>query len=250
MPSIVVKLGDLWQLGSHRMICGDCTDPAVIERVCGSTTIDAVVTDPPYGVGLVGSKLYLSGGTNHRDILNDQLQTGEQYTTFSKAWLTAIIPHLSSKNSWYIFNSDKMLFALKQALDKAGLHFGQLLIWVKSQPVVGRLDYLPQHELIVYGWYGRHAFHKSKDKSVLFYPKPRRSSLHPTTKNVALVRHLILNSTKIGDTVCDLFLGSGTAILACEQTQRRCLAVELDPRYCSVVIDRWERLTGSKAKKL
>lgn len=250
MPSITVNKGDVWRLGPHQIICSDCTNPAVIEQVCGSTTIDAVISDPPYGVAVASSKRDLKIGSEHQDILNDHLQTDAEYATFSKSWMSALVPHLSPKNSWYIFNSDKMLFALKQALDETDIHFGQLLIWIKSQPVIGRLDYLPQHELIVYGWYGRHAFRKSKDKSLLYCPKPRRSKLHPTMKPISLLRRLILNSTKIGDTVCDSFLGSGSTLLACEQTKRRCLGVELSPEYCQVTIERYEKLTGIKAEKV
>jgi DNA modification methylase len=106
------------------------------------------------------------------------------------------------------------------------------------------------HELIAYGWHGTHQFHKSKDKSVLFYPKPNKSSLHPTTKPVPLLRHLILNSSKIGDTVYDCFGGSGSTLIAAEQTRRRCLMIELDPDYCQTIITRFEKLTGHRAKKL
>jgi DNA modification methylase len=137
-----------------------------------------------------------------------------------------------------------------QALKATGGKFAQLLIWAKTQAVLGRLDYLPQHELIIYGWFGTHKFHKSKDKSILIYPKPNKSKLHPTMKPVGLLRRLILNSSKVGEIVFDGFLGSGSTLLACEQTKRRCLAVELDYDYCKTTIFRWERLTGQKAKKL
>lgn len=142
-----------------------------------------------------------------------------------------------------------MVFALRNAMNELGVKFGQLLIWVKTHAVVGRLDYAPQHELIVYGWYGTHEFVKSKDKSVLVCPKPNQSKMHPTTKPLDLIRRLVLNSTRVGDIVYDGFLGSGTTLLACEQTKRKCVGIELDPEYCATIIARFEKLTGTKAKK-
>ena len=115
---------------------------------------------------------------------------------------------------------------------------------------MGRLDYLPQHELIAYGWAGTHEFRKAKDRSVLFHPKPTRSPLHPTMKPVGLLRRLVLNSSDVGGVVYDPFGGSGSVLIACEQTKRRCLTVELDPEYCRTIIARWERLTGGKAERI
>jgi DNA modification methylase len=143
-----------------------------------------------------------------------------------------------------------MIFALKNSLDELKIKLAQLLIWIKNHAVVGRLDYLPQHELIAYGWYGRHKFVRSKDKSVLFYPKPSKSKLHPTMKPIRLLRKLILNSSKINDLVYDPFLGSGSTMIACEQTKRRCFGIELSPEYCQVIINRFEKLTGIKAVKI
>jgi len=112
------------------------------------------------------------------------------------------------------------------------------------------LDYAPQHELILYSWLGTHKFRRSKDKSVLFYPRPAKNIWHPTTKPIGLIRRLILNSSNIGDTVYVGFLGSGSCLLACEQTKRRCFAVELDLEYCLTTIKRFESLTGIKSKIL
>ena len=112
------------------------------------------------------------------------------------------------------------------------------------------MDYLPQHELIAYGWFGTHSFERSKDKSVLMYPKPSKSLLHPTMKPIPLLRGLILNSTKLNGIVYDPFGGSGSTLIACEQTKRTCFMVELDPEYCQTIIDQFEKLTGIKAKRL
>jgi len=243
-----VNKGDMFQLDNHLLACGDCTDVGLIKRLVGSRTISSIVCDPPYGVDYVESKKdFPNISIAHKPIANDDITSELGYETFSLKWLQVIPLYLTSKNSLYIFISDKMLFPLKEAMDKTGIHFGQLLIWVKNHSVVGRLDYLPQHELIIYGWHGTHEFHKAKDKSILYCPKPNKSTLHPTMKPISLLRRLILNSTKVGDYVYDGFGGSGSTLIACEQTKRKCLMVELDPDYCQVIINRFEKLTGIKA---
>lgn len=240
----------IWKLGDHRLACGDARDQSLIKQLLGGTKINAIVTDPPYGVSVVESKANISPLKAHKVIANDDISSEPEYAAFTKDWLAPVLPHLTKKNSIYIFNADKMLFALKNGMDEANIRFSQLIIWVKNHAIVGRKDYLPQHELIVFGWYGSHAFRRSKDKSVIFYPKPNKSPYHPTTKPVGLIRHLILNSTEIGDVVFDAFGGSGTTLLASEQLKRRCFMVEQDPEYCQTIIKRWERMTNSKAERL
>ena len=219
-------------------------------KIIGKYKIKAVIADVPYGVEVTESKRGFQTLSKNKVVENDHLQSDEEYSKFTRDWIEAIKPHLERKNSFYIFNSDKMIFALREGMLQAGLKFAQLLIWVKTHAVIGRMDYAPQHELIAYGWYGVHEFLKSKDKSVLVCPKPNKSKMHPTTKPLDLIRRLILNSTRIGDVVYDGFLGSGTALLACEQTKRVCIGVELDPEYCQTIIDRFQKLTGLKAKKI
>ena len=243
-----MKRGDIFQLGDHRLACGDATDDALVAKLVGQDSVRLILSDPPYGVAYVESKAGLVKNMSHAVIQNDQEQSSEDYAAFTHAWLSAITPHLTKKNASYIFNSDKMLFALRDGMIASDVRFSQLLIWVKTQAVIGRLDYLPQHELIAYGWHGTHEFMKSKDKSVLAYPKPSKSKLHPTMKPVGLLRNLILNSSRLGDYVYDAFGGSGSTLMACEQTKRRCLMIELDPAYCQVIIDRWEKLTGAEAQ--
>lgn len=239
-----------WQLGDHRLVQGDSTDPEIVRMVMGIEKANLICTDPPYGVAVAESKRNFRTLSKDKNIANDHLQSDDEYRQFSSAWLEAIAPHLAKKNSAYIFNADKMVWSLRDGMVDARYKVAQLLLWVKQQSVIGRLDYAPQHELIVYGWHGTHHFRRSKDKSVLFYPRPNKSKLHPTTKPVGLVRRLILNSSKIGDVVFDGFLGSGTTLLACEQTKRRCFGIELDPEYCQTIITRWEKMTGKKAKRI
>lgn len=245
-----MQQGHIYQLGEHVLGCGDARDKTFVKRVIRDVKIELVAVDVPYGLKLVESKLEFAKLKKNKVIANDQLQSDEEYRTFTKEWIEAIKPHLAKKNSFYIFNSDKMLFALREGMKDADIKFSQLLIWIKNHSVMGRLDYLSQHELIVYGWYGTHQFVKSQDKSVIFYPKPNKSPFHPSTKPIGLLRRLILNSSKIGDHVYDGFLGSGTTLLACEQTKRKCIGIELDPEYCQTTIDRFEKLTGKKAVKI
>jgi DNA modification methylase len=247
----IVKTGNIFQLGEHKLTCGDINDKNLLKALIGEDRIISTIIDPPYGVAYVESKSgFKQKLACEKIIANDHEQTDKEYEDFSFNWLENIKPYLAKKNSIYIFNSDRMVFALRQAMIRAKYKFAQLLIWVKSHAVVGRLDYLPQHELIAYGWFGTHEFKRSKDKSVLFYPKPNKSKLHSTMKPIGLLRNLILNSTKIGDVVFDGFGGSGSTLIACEHTKRKCLIIELDGSHCSTIIARWEKLTGLKAKKL
>lgn len=244
-----IKYGDSFRLGSHLLLCADSRNKGMVAKLIGKHKIKTVIIDPPYGVAVTESKENFQTLLKNKVIANDHLQTDEEYRKFTRDWIEAVRSHLVRKNSFYIFNSDKMVFALREGILEAGLKFGQLLIWVKTHAVIGRMDYAPQHELIVYAWYGVHEFLKSKDKSVLVCPKPNKSPFHPTTKPLDLIRRIILNSTRIGDIVFDGFLGSGTTLLACEQTKRVCIGVELDPEYCQTIIDRFQKLTGLTAQK-
>lgn len=244
-----INRGDLIILGKHRLLCGDCTKPENIKKLMGQEKITSIIVDVPYGIEAVQSKEYLKSGIKNKIIANDQHQSEEDYACFMRNWLSAIKPYLEIPNSYYIFNSDKMLFALKDALDAEKFYFSQLIVWIKNHAIIGRLDYLPQHEIICYGWFGKHKFRKSKDKSVQYFPKPNKSELHATMKPVGLIRNLILNSTEIGDIVYDGFLGSGTTIIAAEHTKRRCFGAEIDLEHCKTIIKRYKKLTGIDARK-
>lgn len=245
-----IKPGTVWQLGEHKLAYGDCRDIKLIKKLIGKESVSLICSDPPYAIAVVESKRGFKALAKDKAIANDQIQSDSEYRTFNKEWLVAISPYLFKKNAAYIFNADKMVWSLRDGMIDAGFKFAQLLVWVKSQSVVGRLDYAPQHELIAYGWYGTHKFRRSKDKSVLFFPRPSKSPYHPTTKPVELIRRLVLNSTEMNDVVYDAFLGSGTTLLACEQTKRRCFGVEIDLEYCLTIIRRWERLTKQKVQQL
>jgi len=243
-PQNSIKSGDTFKLGDHLLLCGNSQDKGLIHDLLHEKKVKLILTDPPYGVS------YTAPSGKHDKIANDQLQSDEEYQSFTERWLEVVKTHLDKKNAYYIFNSDRMLFSLEDALRSQGFKFSQLLIWVKTGAVIGRLDYCPQHELIAYGWHGTHPTIRDKDKSVLIAPKPKKNTIHPTMKPVSLLRRLILNSTNIGDIVYDPFGGSGSSLISCEQTKRKCITVELMPKYCQAIIDRFEKLTGIKAVKV
>ncbi len=251
MSKRLIKEGDVFQLGEHRLMCGDATNPTHVKELIQSDSISCILTDVPYGVNLVASKKgFTKSDIEHEDIINDHFQSDEEFRDFTQKWLAPVKQNLADKNTFYIFNSDRMMFPMRTALVEEGFKLSQLLIWVKTGAVIGRLDYLPQHELIAYGWYGKHKFRKSQDKSVLISPKIKKNNLHPTMKPLPILRRLILNTTERGSIVYDCFLGSGSTLIASEQTRRKCLGMELSPKYCETIITRWEKLTDKKSIKL
>lgn len=244
----LVEPGTIWKLGEHLLAYGDCRDIKLIARLVGARKIKSVIVDPPYAINAAASRREFQPLLKDKDIANDHLQSDSEYRAFTRAWIEAVTPHLAKKNSFHVFNADKMVFALRAGMLDAGLKFCQLLIWVKTHAVIGRLDYAPQHELIVYAWFGTHDFLKTKDKSVIVFPRPNKSPYHPSTKPLGLIRRLVLNSSSVGDLVYDGFLGSGTTLLVCEQTKRVCIGIEMDEEYCLTTIRRWEQQTNRKAE--
>ena len=248
------NLPKLWQLGDHRLLQGDALKMEDVDRLFGSDKASLILTDPPYGVDYVESKqeflqtIHHDSKKAHAPIKGDS--GTDDYYRFSRIWLDLAQPHLTAKNAFYIFNGDTKLREFMNALHDAKYTKSALLIWIKNRFVVGRKDYHPQHELIVYGWHGTHSYFGNKDKSALFYANPRKNALHPTMKPPPLLRRLLYHSTKPGDVIYDPFGGSGSTLVACEQLGRRCLMIEYEEKYCQAVIGRWEKLTGKKAKLL
>mgnify|MGYP007083422791 CR=1 FL=1 len=249
-----IKPGEIWKLGDHILGCGSSTDESFVKKVLEGRGIKirCVLTDPPYGVAYVEGKKDFSklGKENVKVIMNDHLQTEEEYALFTAGWMDAVKPFLDTYNACYIFNSDVMFRALRNGIDKAGYYYSQMIIWVKNSVVVGRKDYLPMHEVAAYCWHGRHKMNRPKSKSVIFHPKPASSKLHPTMKPVGLLRKIIPNNTRAGEVVYDPFGGSGSTLIASEHLGRKCVMLELDPGYCQTIIERWETLTGKQAEKL
>jgi DNA modification methylase len=251
-PKKLINPGEIWQLGDHRIACGDSSDVELINKLIGTDKVRQILTDPPFGVSYATkeSQEFRKIKSGWDEIKADGLQTDEEYSNLTKKWLEAVKGHLDDYNTFYIFNSDSRIVGLIGGIRAAEFRYSQLVIWVKNSVIIGMKDHLSQHELIAYGWYEKHKMERSKAKSVMFYPKPHRSKLHPTMKPVGLLRQLIQNSTRVGDTVYDPFGGSGSTLIACEQFRRKCLMVEIEPEYVSTTIMRWEILTGKEAVKL
>lgn len=250
MPKNSTKI---WKLGVHRLMLGDSTLKEDVDLLLGKDKVSLLLTDPPYGVGYVENKEEfleaINGKSNPQKfsaIKGDDLK--EDYYDFSKKWLEVIKPYLAGKNSFYIFNGDTKLREFLNSIHDLGYTKSAILIWIKNHAVIGRKDYHPQHELIIYGWLGKHEFFGNKDKTALFYPKPNKNKLHPTMKPPMLLRRLIYHGTKPGDIVLDPFGGSGSTLIACEELGRKCLMVEYDEKYCKTIIERWQKLTGKKAE--
>lgn len=237
----------IYQLGQHKLAQGDCTDKELLKELIGNDKIDSIITDVPYGINYVKNKKGFSKISCNMKIKNDNISNESDYEKFMIGWIEPIKQYLNEKNSMYIFNTDKMIFSLKKAMDKCDIKFSQLLIWVKNSAPIGRLDYLPQHEFIVYGWYRKHKFVKSKDKSIIFCPKPNKNELHATMKPPMLLRRLILNNTRINDIVFDGFAGSGSLIIAAEHLKRKCIAIEIEEKHIETIIKRYKKLTGIDA---
>lgn len=241
-----IKKGEIYSVGNHIIACGSSLDSKFVEKVIGDKKIRAVLTDPPYGVAYVENKKGLADLAVEKKIKGDHLQTEYEYSRFTQKWIEAVTLHMTPYNTFHIFNSDKMFLALRTGMHMAGLHFSQMLIWLKNQPVMGRMDYLPQQELIAYGWYGKHKRERSQSKSLIVHPRPQKSKLHPTQKPIGLLRKIIPNVTKIGDYIYDGFLGSGSTAVASEQLGRFCIGIEYDLEYVEITIKRLEILTKQK----
>lgn len=237
----------IWQVGDHRLACGNALDKELIKRLFRDLKIRSVICDVPYGINYTESKEGFSNITVKKAIANDNITDEKAYTDFNERWLAVILPYLTPENSIYVFNCDKMIFALRESFRNLKIKFCQLLVWVKNQPVIGRLRYLPQHELILYGWYGKQRFVRGKDKSVLFFPRPTKSPFHATQKPVALIKNLILNSTRVGEIVYDGFLGAGTTAIACQETSRICYGCEIDVEHFQNILQRFEDRYGITA---
>lgn len=244
-----VKRGEIWQLGRHRLMCGDCTHKDDVDKLMQENKADMVFTDPPYGVDYASKNKFLNsiGKPNQiqTPIKNDAI---EDYHKFYKSFLE-LMP-MAEYNTIYVAIVGRQLRQLLQVFEDLDLYFSQLLVWVKNNHVLGRTDYANKHELILYGWKGKHEFYGEFDTTVWEINKPVSNNLHPTMKPLELIQRAIKNSSKPEGLIYDPFLGSGSTLIACEQTNRVCYGMEIDEHYCSVIIKRWEEYTGQKAVKI
>lgn len=250
----ITKRGDIWQLGRHRLMCGDSTGIDDVEKLMAGEKAALWVTDPPYGVSYADKNEFLNslGKPNSvtKRIENDHRPIEEMKEFWQLAASNALMA-CSDAAPYYWFacqGGDQMMMMM--SISDAGWKVRHELIWVKNNHVMGRCDYQYKHEPILYGWKkdGTHKFYGGFQTSVMEFPKPQSSKLHPTMKPVELIERLIENSSQNGETIFDSFGGSGTTIIACEKTRRRCFMMELDPVYCDVIVKRWENYTGQKAE--
>ncbi len=246
----VTKLGDIWTLGRHRLMCGDSTDRETVDRLMDGAKADMVFTDPPWNVNY--------GASDHpswkqRSIMNDSMST-EEFKEFLDQSYACMAEASKDGGMIYVVMSAQEWGSNMSSLAEAGFHWSSTIIWNKDHLVLSRKDYHTKYEPIWYGWKEGAArlapLEDRKQSDVWDFDRPTRSEEHPTMKPVALVARAVENSSKQNGIVLDLFGGSGTTLVASEQLNRTCYMMELDPKYCDVIVKRWELLTGGKAKLL
>lgn len=238
------KRGEIYQLGNHRLVCGDSTDALTIDKLLeGDTEKPSVwLTDPPYNVG------YDGGSKLREDIANDKMESTD-FLDFLTTAFKNVVPRLCAGCSCYMFFPMWEVCNFVKALENNGLKVREYLIWVKNQPMLSWSNYLWKHEPILYFWTegaGPKWYSDRKQTTVLEFSRPTRSDLHPTQKNIDMLEYMLGNSSKRGDIVIDTFGGSGSTLMACERLDRVCRMVELQPSYADVIRRRWAEFVHGK----
>lgn len=235
------QLGDLWKMGEHRLLVGDSLALESWDRLMQEDRADCVWTDPPYNVDYEGT-----AGKIQNDSMSD-----EKFFEFLRTAFSNCVTFSKEGAGFYIAHADSEGLNFRRAVKESGWDLKQCLIWVKSSLVMGRQDYQWRHEPILYGWKpgAAHSWYGERDKTtVLEFDKPKKNDIHPTMKPVELIEHCLLNSSTIGDVVVDPFAGSGSTIMACDKLKRCARAIELDPKFASAILTRWEAASGLKAE--
>ena len=239
----IAKLGDIWQLGRHRLMCGDSTSIEDVEKLMGGQLADMLLTDPPYNVAYEGK-------TKDRLTIQNDSMDNDSFRQFLRDAFSSADAVMKQGAVFYIWHADSEGYNFRGACFDIGWKVRQCLIWNKNSMVMGRQDYHWKHEPCVYGWKDGASHLWASDRkqtTVIDYKRPTKADIHPTMKPVGLFDYQIKNNTKGGDIVLDLFNGRGTTIMACEQNGRVARCMELDPRYVDACIKRWESFTGEKA---
>lgn len=239
-------LGNIYQLGNHRLMCGDSTNKEHIELLMDGDKADLLITDPPYNVNYEGKT------EDSLKIQNDN-KTSSEFYEFLKSAFDSVADYLREGASFYVWYASSEVVNFVSSLVDTNFLVKQELIWFKNSLVLGRQDYHWQHEPCLYGWKndGSHMWYGDrKQTTILEFDKPLANKEHPNMKPIPLFDYQMKNSSKKGDKILDIFGGSGTTMIACEQNKRCAYLMELDPRYVDVIIDRWEEFTGKKAVKL
>lgn len=270
IPEVIeskIVVGDFIEIGNHRLLCGSSTEVDTWERLMNGELCDLVVTDPPYNVNYQGS--------NGLKIMNDKME-GSDFYQFLYDFYTALGSYTKAGGAWYVWHADSEGANFRRAMADAGILVKQCLIWVKNALVMGRQDYQWKHEPCLYGWKEGAAHYFTNERNhttviedkldlnklskqemkkmlnnmlsdktkstIINCDKPSRNDVHPTMKPILLLAPLIQNSSREGELVCDAFLGSGSTMVAAHQLNRKCYGMELDPKYCQVIIDRMHKL--------
>lgn len=232
------KAGDIWTLGRHRLICGDSTKAETFDMLMGSTKANLVITDPPYNVNYEGSA---------GKIKNDNM-ADEAFYNFLLAAYTQMHSAMADDASIYVFHADTEGLNFRRAFADAGFYLSGCCIWKKQSLVLGRSPYQWQHEPCLYGWKknGKHQWYTGRKETTIWeFDKPKKNGDHPTMKPIPLLAYPIMNSTMSSAVVLDPFGGSGSTLIACEQTDRICYTVELDEKFCDVIVKRYIEQVGS-----
>jgi site-specific DNA-methyltransferase (adenine-specific) len=239
----VTRLGDVWLMGKHRLMCGDSTSMDSVNTLTLGGGIDMLLTDPPYNVAYEGKT------ADALTIQNDSM-SDTSFRKFLRDAFTAADSVMKSGAVFYIWHAESEGYNFRGACFDAGWQVRQCLIWRKNVMVMGRQDYHWRHEPCLYGWKGGAGHLWASDRkqtTILDFDRPTRNLEHPTMKPVALFEYQLLNNTKGGDLCLDLFGGSGTTLIACEKNGRYARIMELDPKYCDVIVRRWQAFTGKQA---
>jgi site-specific DNA-methyltransferase (adenine-specific) len=233
--NIITKLGDIWQLGRHRLMCGDSTDEKTVELLMDGAKADMVFTDPPYGVSYEG-------------INNDEESGLEELLLKS---FKNYSENMKKGSPIYVFHADRTAHIFHNVFRKF-FHFSSMLVWVKPALVLSHTDYKSRHEPCLYGWEknGTHNWYADRKQTTVLEIGKERVDGHTTPKPLEFIGVALRNSSRKGDIVLDLFGGSGSTLIACEQLNRICYMMELDPKYCDVIIRRFENLTGQEAEPI
>ena len=237
----ITKLGDVWTLGRHRLVCGDSTKAETFDLLMAGAKANLVVTDPPYNVNYEGSA---------GKIKNDNMANGAFYEFLLSAFKnTAAI--MADDASIYVFHADTEGLNFRRAFADAGFYLSGCCIWKKQSLVLGRSPYQWQHEPVLFGWKkgGKHQWYAGRKETTIWeYDKPKKNADHPTMKPIQLLAYPIMNSSMSNTLIVDPFGGSGSTLIACEQTDRSCYTIELDPKFCDVIVKRYIEQVGSDEK--
>lgn len=235
------RLGDIWMIGRHKLMCGDATSEDVLKRLVGGDKVDMYLTDPPYNVAYEGKT------EDKLTIQNDSMEDSAFYQFLVDSFVAADSV-MNEGAAFYIWHADSEGYNFRGACRAVEWELRECLIWNKNTMVLGRQDYQWKHEPCLYGWKGGAAhnwYSDRKQTTVIDMNKPNRNAEHPTMKPVQLFAYLMENSSKPGDIILDSFCGSGTTLIACEQMGRVARVLELDPKYCDVIVERYINLVGS-----